>query len=115
MAVYGNGSAANDTRLLKVLNFATRVVTDLRKYDHISRARYDLQLLSPRQMFELRTLTTAYNVRASGEPAELASLFTTFSEARTRERVTRSDSRLRPPATRTVTGQRSASTEQCRC
>ena len=107
VAVYGNGSAANDTRLLKVLNFATRVVTGLRKYDHISRARNDLQLLSPRQMFELRTLTTAYNVCASGEPAELASLFMTFSEARTCERVTRSDSRLRPPATRTATGQRS--------
>ena len=39
-----------DSRLLKVVNFATSVVTGLRRYDHVSRARYDLGLLTPRDV-----------------------------------------------------------------
>ena len=47
LSVYGNGSAANDAKLLKVRNFATRAVTGLRKFDHVSHARDDLGLLGP--------------------------------------------------------------------
>ena len=103
--VYGNGSSANDARLLKIVNFAARIVTGLRKFDHISRARADLQLLTPRQMCDLRTM--AYKALVTGEPLELASLFETFSDARSCERVTRQDRALCPPGTRTTTGQRS--------
>ena len=76
MSVYGNGSSANDTRLLKVVNFATRVVTGLRKFDRISRARDDLQLLSPRQMCDFKTMTMAYKApsklnRLEGAPPAL--------------------------------------------
>ena len=63
--VYGNGSSANDARLLKIVNFAARVVTGLRKFDHISRARADLQLLTPRQMCDLRTMTLASGLQSS--------------------------------------------------
>ena len=45
--MYGNGSATNEARLAKVINFATRVVTGLRKFDHVSRARVDLGLCTP--------------------------------------------------------------------
>ena len=91
------------------MNFAARVVTGLRKFDRISRERADLQLLTPRQMCDMRTMTVAYKALVTGEPSELASLFETFSDARGCERVTRQDEALRPPRTRTTTGQRSFS------
>ena len=109
ITVYGNGSAANDARMLKVVNFAARVVTGLRKFDHISRARNQLCFMVPRQMHDLYTLTAAHKILVSGEPSELASLFQCFSDARNCDRPTRQDGRLRPPAFRTVTGQRSFS------
>ena len=106
MSVYGNGSAANDLRLLKAVNFATRVVAGLRRYDHVSRARGDLGLHTPRQMCDAQTAIVAHRVRALGEPEELASLFISFADARQCDRSTRQDGDLRPPATRTAAGRR---------
>ena len=106
LSVYGNGSAANDARLLKVMNFATRAVTGLRKFDHVSHARDDLGLLTPRQMCDAQTAIAAHRVRVLGEPVELASLFATFADARQCDRPTRQDRDLRPPVTRTAAGQR---------
>ena len=107
ISVYGNGSVSNDTRLLKLVNFATRVVTGLRKYDRVSDARVGLGLLTPRQMCCSQTAAIAQRVCVLGEPADLAPLFRTYSEARICERTTRQDRHLRPPATRTAAGQRS--------
>ena len=109
ISVYGNGSAANDTRLLKILNFATRVVTGLKKYDHVSRARGDLNICTPRQMCDMRTVTIAHKACFASEPADLAYLFRTYADARTCTRTTRQDRNLRPPAMRTAAGQRSFS------
>ena len=75
LSVYGNGSATNEARLIKVINFVTRVVTGLRKFDRVSRARNDLGLLTPRQMYDSRVAIVAHRVRMLGEPEELASLF----------------------------------------
>ena len=50
LSVYGNGSATNDARLMKIVNSATRVAAGLRKFDHISQVRSDLGLHAPRQM-----------------------------------------------------------------
>ena len=107
LSVYGNGSAANDARLMKVVNFATRVVVGLRKYDHVSGARDHLGLRSPRQMCDAQTAIVAHRVRVLGEPEDLASLFSTFADARTCDRPTRQDRHLRPPTTRTAAGRRS--------
>ena len=107
ISVYGSGSAANDARLLKVVNFATRVVTGLRKYDRVSHARDGLGLRTPRQMCDLQTAIVAHRTCAVGEPADLAPLFHSYAETRTCERTTRQDRHLRPPATSTAAGQRS--------
>ena len=77
VSVYGNGSAANGARLLKVINFATRVVTGLRRYDHVSRARCDLGLLTPREMSDIRTVIVAHRACVEGLPADLASMLST--------------------------------------
>ena len=106
ISVYGNGSASNDARLLKVVNFAVRVITGLRKYDHVSRARTDLRVLTPRQMCDLQTAVMGHKAVMFGQPSELAGLFHTYSEARSGERVTRQDNDLRPPSVRTAAGQR---------
>ena len=107
LSVYGNGSATNETRLAKVINFAARVVTGLRKFDHVSRSRVDLGLCTPRQMYDTRMAIVAHRVRVLGEPDELASLLCTFADARPCERITRQDQCLRPPTARTAAGQRS--------
>ena len=107
LTVYGNGSAANNARLMKVVNFAARVVTGLRKFDHVSRVRDRLGLRSPRQMCDSRTACVAHRVRVQGEPEDLATLFRTYADARLSDRATRQDRRLRPPSTRTAAGQRS--------
>ena len=57
--------------------------------------------------YEIISSTMAYKAHVRGEPSELASLFETFSDARSCERVTRQDRVLRPPGTPTTTGQRS--------
>ena len=106
IAVYGNGSALNDSRLLKVVNLATRVVTGLRKFEHVSQARNDLRLMTPQQMCQLQTVVAAHKAYWLGEPSDLASLFETNAAARACDRVTRSDQRMRPPAMRTAAGQR---------
>ena len=107
ISVYGNGSAANGARLLKVVNLATRVVKGLRKHQHVSRARCDLGLLTPREMCDIRTVIVAHKACVEGLPADLASMLTTYAAARSSERETWQERLLRPPATRTAAGQRS--------
>ena len=104
--VYGNGSASNDARLLKVINFATRVIAGLRKFDRVSRARGDLGLPTPRQLCDSQTVIAAHRVCAAGEPSDLAALFSTYAETRASQRETRQDGLLRPPSMRTAAGQR---------
>ena len=83
ISVYVHGTAQNERKLLKVVNFAVRVITGLRKYDRVSHARAGLRLLTPRRMCDVRTMIVAHSVQFSGEPAELDSLFETNAAART--------------------------------
>ena len=105
ISVYGHGTAQNERKLMKVVNFAARMVTGLRKFDRVSSARDDLRLLAPRRMCDVRIMLVAHSAQFSGQPTELASLFETNAAARAGDRVTRSDHQLRPPAMRTATGQ----------
>ena len=109
LSVYGNSSTTNEARLMKVINFATRVVTGLRRFDHVSRARSALGLCAPRQMHDSRAAIVGHRVRMLGEHEELASLFCTFAESRHCDRTTRQDRYLRPPTTKAAAGQRSFS------
>ena len=115
ISVYGNGSTANSAKLLKVINFAMRVVTGLKKYDRISHARVDLGLLTPRRRCDVQTATVAHKVCIEREPADLASLFRTFAAARTGERSTRQDRYLRPPASSSERATTLSLTAQHRC
>ncbi|KAF0288234.1 hypothetical protein FJT64_013386 [Amphibalanus amphitrite] len=76
LSVYGNGTQKNLDRLLKILNFAVRVIFGKRKFDHVSDLREQLRWMMPRQMMEAQTLTLAYKVLRWGEPESLADAFT---------------------------------------
>ena len=98
ISVYSHGTAQNERKLMKVVNFAARVVTGLRKFDRVS------SVLT--RMCDVRTMLVAHSAQFSTKPTELASLFETSAAARAGDRVTRSDHQLRTPAMRTATGQR---------
>ena len=82
ISVYGNCSVESIVRLLEIINFATRIITGLKKYDHVSHARDDLHLLSASQMYRVSAATVAHGAILRGEPADLASLFVTNAAAR---------------------------------
>ena len=109
ISVYGCGTANNDARLLRIVNFATRVVTGLKKYDRVSRAREELGFIPPRRMCDLSTVAVAHKAIMCGEPTDISSQFVTFGDSRQQrcDRGTRQDRRLRPPLMRTAAGQRS--------
>ena len=107
IAVYGNGSALNDRGLMKLVNFAVRIPTGLKKFDHLSRARDDLRLLTPSQMYDAQNAIAAHKALLYREPGDLIELLRTPGEARDGDRVTRQDRSLRIPAMCRAAGQRS--------
>ena len=95
---------------MKVINFATRVVTGLRSLT-MCLARGVTWVCVPHVRCMTRGWQSSVSVCASGwgEPEEPASLFCTFAESRHCNRATRQDRYLRPPTTKTAAGQRSFS------
>ena len=104
LAVYGNGSAKNCDRIQKILNFAARVISGKRKFDHISDVRERLEWLSAPDLVRYHTLTLAHRVMRWGEPDSLSCVFRPNSEVR--DRRTRQDDLLHVPRCTTAFGQR---------
>ena len=71
LPVFGNGSDKNMQRLQKILNFALRVVSGRRKFDHISDVRDELGCPTARQLYELCSLNLLHKIRCTGEPFPL--------------------------------------------
>ena len=104
LAVYGNSSENNIRRLEKVLNFALRVVSGRRKFDHISDVREQLGWPIARQLYESHSLSFLHKIRCTGEPEALSSQLQTNSALRSR--TTRQDADLALPRVRTEAGKR---------
>ena len=104
LSVYGNGSDKNIQRLQKVLNFALRVVSGRRKFDHISDVREELGWPTARQLYELHSLNFLHKIRCTGEPETLSSQLLANSSVRCRS--TRRDTDLSLPRVRTEAGRR---------
>ena len=104
LAVYGNGSENNIQRLQKVQNFALRVVSGRRKFDHISDVREDLGWPTARQLYRQHSLSMLHKIIITGEPQALASQVQTSSSLRSRS--TRQDTDLALPRVRTESGKR---------
>ena len=104
ISVYGNGSAANIHRLDKIINFATRVVSGLRKFDHISDARNELGLLTAADLHLFHSLTLLHKIILTGEPTHIAGQISANSTLRNRH--TRADDHLHLPAIHREAGRR---------
>ena len=104
LSVYGNGSDKNIQRLQKVINFALRVVSGRRKFDHISDVREELGWPTARQLFEIHSLNFLHKIRCTGEPETISSQILTNSSLRSRS--TRRDTDLALPRVRTEAGRR---------
>ena len=104
LPVYGNCTKKNLGRIEKVLNFAARVVSGRRKYDHVADVRGALGWLSAADLSAYDTLVLLHRVICSKEPAALAGRFQRNEEMR--ERLTRQDGQLSLPRIRTESGKR---------
>ena len=104
LAVYGNGSDINMRRLQKILNFALRVVSGRRKFDHISDVREELGWPTARQLYNQHSLCSLHKLLTTGEPQALATQIRANSSLRSRS--TRQDTDLALPRVRTEAGKR---------
>ena len=104
LAVIGNGSQLNMIRLDKILNFALRVISGKRKFDHISEVRVETGWPTSQQLYTQHSLNLLHKIRNTGEPYVLASRLNTNSDIRPRS--TRQNHDLALPRVRTEAGKR---------
>ena len=104
LAVFGNGSQKNMQRLDKILNFALRVISGKRKFDHISDVRAELGWPTAQQLYRQHSLSLLHKIRNTGEPQSLASQLHVNSDLRSFS--TRQNFNLALPRVRTEAGKR---------
>jgi len=104
LTVFGNGSQLNMDRLDKILNFAMRVISGKRKFEHITPVRTELGWPTASQMYRQQSLNSLHKIRCTGEPQALASQLVLNSQIRSR--LTRQDPDLSLPRTNTDYGER---------
>ena len=84
---YGNALLAEAPdyiikRLQRVQNMAARVVTGLRKYDHITEARYELHWLPVDKRIDFKILLLTYKALNGLAPGYLSDLLVHYSQGR---------------------------------
>ena len=104
-SVWANTSKKNIAKLQTVHNFAARIVTGTRKYDHITPVLQQLNWLPVSYMLQYKDTIMAYKCLKGLAPPYLARRFTSRSE--THDRATRQMDELDIPFYRTAAGQRS--------
>ena len=102
--VWSNTSEHNLNRIQGVQNFAARIVSGSKKYDHISPILKDLRWLPVRQQLYFRHAIMAFKCMTGCAPD---SLFSKYVERATiTKRTTRNSQMLNIPLYKTATGQR---------
>ena len=104
--VYGNGTAKNLVCIQKILNFAARVISGRRKFDHVSDVQKSLGWLNSSQLFHHQSLSLLHKIINTGEPACIAGRICTNHDDPSYVRSTRQDHLLQLPAIRTEAGRR---------
>ena len=102
--VWNNTSEYNLSRIQAVQNFAARIVSNSRKYDHISPILKDLKWLPVRQQLYYRHAIMAFKCMSGCAPASLFSKY--IQRATITKRTTRNSQMLNIPLYKTATGQR---------
>ena len=75
MQVYGRAGSTTIGKLQKVFNFAARIVSNRRKYDHISDVLTALDWFNPRQLVNYSDLCMLHKLVSTGRPKLLASRY----------------------------------------
>lgn len=103
--VWANTSKTNVQKLQKIQNFAARIVTGTRKYDHITPVLNDLRWLSVSAMLAFYDAILTFKCLKGIAPKYLSSRFKT--RAHVHGKNTRNKKKLDIPAFSTAAGQRS--------
>ena len=106
-STWASTTKKNIARLQKVQNFAARIVTGARKYDHITPILKELHWLPVAKQLEVRDTLMAFKCIKGLAPPSLCNKFTTRSQVHNRN--TRNNDKLNIPFFRSATGQRSFS------
>ena len=104
LAVYGNGTQKNMQRLDKVLNFALRIISGKRKFDHLSNIRKELGWPTADELYRQQSLNLLHKIHITGEPQALASHLHVNSNLRSLS--TRQNLDFALPRVRTEAGKR---------
>ena len=104
-SVWANTSKKNIAKLQTVQNFAARIVTGTRKYDHITPVLQQLKWLPVSYTLRYKDAVMAFKCLKGLAPPYLTRRFT--SRPQTHDRVTRQMDELGIPFYRTAAGQRS--------
>ena len=102
--VWANTSRNNIQKLQAVQNFACRIVTGARKYDHITPCLKDLKWLPVASELYYRNAIIAFKCMTGCAPEYLSSQFTKREEIT--KRKTRNSQKLNVPLFKTATGQK---------
>jgi hypothetical protein len=103
-SLWSNTSSSNLSRLQGVQNFAARVVTNTRKFDHITPILKEIQWLPVKLHLYYRDALLAFKCMNNCTPIYLSSQLITRGEVSSRE--TRNVRSLDVPLYKTATGQR---------
>ena len=104
-STWSNTSSTNISKLQAVQNFACRIITNTRKFDHITPALRQISWLPVKEQLLLRDSIMTYKCLNSLVPQYLSEKFSKRSSIHSR--LTRNQDTLQIPLNRTATGQRS--------
>ena len=105
--IWSNTSKKNIAKLQKVQNFAARIVSGKKKFDHITPSLIQLKWLPVSYMLRFRDTVMAFKCIRGMAPPYLCRMFETRSQIHNLN--TRTNGKLDVPLYRTMTGQRSFS------
>ena len=103
--VWCNTTETNLTKVQAVQNFACRIISNKRKYDHVTPILKDLRWLPVRQQLYYHNAIMAFKCMTGCAPESLCSRF--IQRSSIAKRTTRNSQMLQIPLCRTATGQRS--------
>ena len=104
ISVYGACSGTQIQRVQKLINFAARVISGRRKFDHISDVIRRLGWLRAEQLCKYHCLTTLKKILMTGQPNVISSALT--SRHSVHGRNTRQYDQLQTPMIRTEAGRK---------
>ena len=103
-SVWSNTTESNLRKLQAVQNFAARIITHTRKYEHITPVLKELRWFPVNLQLYYRDALTTFKCLTGRAPVYLTAKFTKRSNIS--KRVTRNSQKLNIPLFRTASGQR---------